>query len=814
MALHRPFPPDLEGPCRIGAVALGAASLLCAARAGRRLGHARERIAAAEGLLGVAALLLAGAALGAEADRARDPLPVHPRAARIEVTACVRDVDAAAARAPALEAEVRRVRAGGRSAEVRALLLLRFRDPRAAPTWAVPGQWIRAEGRFRPPEDRRNAGAFAAGRWLKRRGFAGTLEVDPASVSLLPARAYEPAVLASAARARIARLADETMSAPVAGLLRGMLLGDRSGIAPPIQDSFRDGGTIHVLAISGLHVCVLAGLIALLARALRLPAGAAGAFELATLWAYVAFVGTPVPAVRSAMLWTTVRAARAAGRSSRPLAAWGLAGLLLQLADPAAPLDAGFGLSFSAVLGLLAAGDLSRALPGAASPEASGRLRRAGAGVVSLAAQTMGAEAATLGLQARLFGAVPAVGLLLNLAVVPLCGLVLTESALFALCAHVAPGLAPIVAGAVEGPGLVLLAVTRWASAALPAIPAHAAPTDFAIAAGLAALLLAACAREGARAAPAAGARRGARAVAAGALLLAAALPLLVTARGPAANGALRLLSIDVGQGDATAALLPDGTALLFDAGPGGGAGGAGRAAVEPALRAEGVRRIAVTVLSHAHRDHFGGLEWLARRGWVGLLIENGSPRLGRERGALRRAISARGGRLVELRSDSTVALPAGALRLLGAPREEAGGRSANTDENDRSLVGLLGAAGWSVLLPGDVESGAERALAPALPPAAVLKGPHHGSDTSCDPSFLAAVRPRVVLVSCGEGNRFGHPARETLGRLERMGARVFRTDREGEIRVTLDAEGLWVSTRAHPAPELVAGPPATALSP
>lgn len=733
----------------------------------------------------------------------------------MEVVACVRDVDAAASRAPALPADVRRVRSGGRAADVRAMLLLRWRDPGTAPAWAVPGQWIRAGGLYRPPEDARNQGGFAVGRWIRRQGFEGTLEVDPASVTLLPARASDPGTLAAAARARIARLADETMSGPTAALIRGMLLGDRSAIAPAIQDSFRDGGTIHVLAISGLHVCVLAALIALFARALRLPAGGAALAELTVLWIYVGFVGAPVPAVRSAMLWTLLRLARACGRSTRSFAAWGLAGLLLHLADPGAPLDAGFQLSFSAVLGLLAAGDLARALEGAGPPAKGGRVRAAARGLLSLATQTLGAEAATLGLQAKLFGAIPAAGLLLNLAVVPLCGVVLTEGVLFAICAHIAPGLAPAAAGAVEIPGLALIALTRRAAAWIPAIPVHAVPADAAMALALGAVFLAACFREGLRGAPSPGARARARALAAVALLLAASTPLLLPARRPATRGAVRILAIDVGQGDAVAAVLPDGTALLFDAGPSGSTRDAGRTAVEPALRAEGVRRIDLAVLSHAHRDHSGGLPWLARRGWIKRLIENGSPRLDGERQGLQAAIASHGGTCRTLARDSTVALPGGAaLRLLGAPRADAGGRTANTDENDRSLVATLTAGGYRVLLPGDVEAGAERALAPFLAHAAVLKAPHHGSDTSCDPAFLAAVRPRVALISCGEGNRFGHPARETLGRLRRLGTRVFRTDREGAILVTLDSLGIWISTRGHPAPERLWGSADPGLSP
>ena len=108
----------------------------------------------------------------------------------------------------------------------------------------------------------------------------------------------------------------------------------------------------------------------------------------------------------------------------------------------------------------------------------------------------------------------------------------------------------------------------------------------------------------------------------------------------------------------------------------------------------------------------------------------------------------------------------------------------------------------------------AEMALLGKIPPARIMKVPHHGSKTSSDSAWIAATRPRIALVSCGERNRFGHPDPATVGRYLLAGARVFRTDREGAIRITPVPGGALVSTRAHPAPEFLAWDPPAALSP
>ncbi|MGE5179383.1 MAG: ComEC/Rec2 family competence protein [Bacteroidota bacterium] len=797
-----PLPAALHGVALVGSLTLGAASLLLAAAASRRApGLRRAPLERGEAALGLLALLAAGMALGAEVDAASPPLPVHPIPTRIRVVGRVLDTTALEASPAAIVFEARHVAAGRHETDCDARIVIRFRDEAGTPRWAFPGLWLEVTGDYRPPEDARDEGIEAPGRWMERQGIAGTLDADPLGVAAAADPSDPGAAETWVWRDRMARAFDRALAPPAAALARGMILGDRSLITTTTTADFRDGGTIHILSISGLHVCILGGFVALLCAGLRLALAPALTLELLLVWGYTLLVGAPASALRAALLWTAVRGGRALGREVRPFAAWGLAGLLLHLADPRAPHDPGFQLSFAAVLGLLAAGGLAG--DEGAGPAAARIAKRWLRGAAGIALQSAGATAGTVGIAARLFGALPVAGFVLNLAVVPLCSLFMGE-AFFFLAAQAVPVafVRDAAAGAVDGSALLLLAVNAWGARAIHPWPIRRVPPVGALVLAAGLLALAAALREGARHEPSHAARRARRAALALAAL-AGILPLLPWPSLRVASPSC-VLAIDVGQGDALLARDGDRSAYLIDAGPADTSRDMGKIAVEPVLRAEGIARVDVALISHAHADHFGGMAWLARRGWIGALLENGDDSGAPWRAVIDQGLQLRGGRRAVVARDTTLDRSASRFTVWAPPADSLVLARGNAVENNRSLVATLALAGARIFLPGDAEDEAERATLGRITPVAVLKAPHHGSRTSSSGEWVRALAPRVVLVSCGEKNRFGHPSRTTMGRYRLAGARVYRTDQEGAVRITPAAGGLWVSTRAQPEPEWV----------
>ena len=551
-------------------------------------------------------------------------------------------------------------------------------------------------------------------------------------------------------------------------LLLALVMGETQDLPGSTVSAFRDGGVAHIVAISGLQVGLVAGLLGFFARRLGASLRARDALVLAATTLFAVFAGGRPPVVRAALMIGLYLLARLLGRPTSAAHVLGFAAIVLLAADPANLFDVGFLLTFAAVFGLAAFG-----VPAARA------LRRAGLPrlVADAFGATVGAEMAILPVQLFVFNALPAVALLSNPFVVPLSSLFLFAGLLLLPLLLFSPATASLAILPLRFLSDVLLALL----AALDRLHAvRIVPTPaFALAAAAGGLLLAA-----GLARPPVVRRASLLAAAAVALAMVLAPPVV------SARDTVRLQALDVGQGDAWLLISPQGRVLIDGGGSPDREYDFGRLRLLPRLADLGAVAFDAVVLTHPHPDHARGLlAVLASLPIERVALPRGAPRnlfLDEfEEAAARRGLTLE--RLGANQRFTAAGLSFDVLHPGDAPYPRA-------RENNGSLVLRVTLAGRTAILTGDIERLAESDLVAggATLAADVLKVAHHGSRTSTAAAFLSRVSPRLGLIGVGRRNRFGHPAPEIVERLGAAGVRTFRTDRDGEVALVFSGGRIW----------------------
>ena len=668
---------------------------------------------------------------------------------------------------------------------------------------AAAGDRLTFASRIRPLRNFNNPGGFDYRRHMAFLGIHGSAWVRAEELRMDgsdPQSSFQRRV--HDLRRELGRLIDaaaDEQSADASAVLKALVFGDRSGIGSELRERFNRAGAGHLLAISGLHVGIVAAVAyrsllwifsfcsPLLWRGLT--RSWAAAVTVLVVVAYGILAGMSPSTQRAVVMVTIFLAAVIAGRTHDLFNTLAVAALAILVVFPPALFSISFQLSFAAVAAIVYGLGKIGSQNNTMLPEAHPFVRKL-AGFVLVSALAI---AGTTPIVLYHFNQTSVVGLGANLLLVPLVGFVAVPLGLAAAAAAMLAGAvaAPALWLAVQVVELALVAVNAFSGLSFAAVKTV---TPSLLEVGL--YYMAGWALFNLRSS------RPARWVLAATLVVAAGDGIYWSHQ-RFWRSELEVTAVDVGQGSATLLELPGGTVFLYD---GGGFADnrlfdMGQRVVAPLLWRRKIATVDVLILSHPNSDHLNGLIYIARHFDVGELWTNGDVNDTRGYRELMEVCRAKNIPVRQLDAGSPPRV-VGATRLAVLhPPADFFDRSTVSGQNDRNNGSLVIQAGFgqtAFLLTGDIMTKAEKSLVERMGDelaGTVLFAPHHGSRSSNSQALIDAVQPSMAVVSAGAGNRFGFPHAEVLDRYRAAGSRIRITGTHGAIRMRSDGNTVLVDS-------------------
>ena len=573
---------------------------------------------------------------------------------------------------------------------------------------------------------------------------------------------YWPAMVSRALKDSVARAFPDS----AAPLVTALITGDKTQLPDGVYSALRRSGLAHVIAVSGLHVSFLAGLITtLLGRRRRLSA----VVGICLLFFFAAVAGNTPSVQRAAFMQAMLLIAPLADRENDPPTALSTVLMVLLVVNPYAAASVSLQLSFAAVAGIfLFTGPLcekwGRKLPRKPKSFWIKLGCRTARGVIASVATTLGAIVFTTPLMAFYFDSISLISPLANLLALWAVSLAFLGGLAVAVLGVFLPALAGLLAWVAALPVWYL----QWVSGALAGLPFASVSVRsvylilwMALTYGLIALWVLWRGPKG-------------RVVVPGCLSTSTLCGALILQTAALTGGSLTVSVLDVGQG-LSVALYSKGQTALIDC----GGYDAGNTAADH-FQSMGLSHIDLVILTHYHDDHAAGIPQLLERMDVGLLVLPDVEPDSALRAEIQEAARAAGVETLLVTDGATAQL--GEVELTIYPPLGSG------DSNEEGLS-VLGSAGtFDFLVTGDMDTTVEGRLVKYgnLPDTELLVVGHHGSRYAASEKLLQAVQPELAVISVGY-NTYGHPAEETLGRLARYGCDIYRTDWSGTVTITAE---------------------------
>ncbi len=630
-------------------------------------------------------------------------------------------------------------------------------------TTAFPGDSIFWKAKWFPVLPPTVPGAFDSPKWMRSEGLSASGSLD--SIQILSSK-WTFQKISFLAKQKLERRFSKFYPKPETALLMGLLAGDRSGISETLQNDFRKTGLVHVLSISGFHVVMLAGMLTLFLRALRLPRKISQILSIILLCIYAPLTGGSSAVWRAVLMFCVMESGNIFQKTASSINALGVALIFILLFAPEQAFNAGFQLSAAATLGILLGQRFK--LPSSSF-------------FVESSFITLCATLSTLPLLVFHFQTFSPISWLGNLVVVPLVGLGMQAGVLS--LAGINPFICQIFA---DSATLLLrassaitsfLAENPYASTTIGPWPL---PCLFAVSILISLLPFVK------------GNNPWGRRIAIFCLLFCSCFFVGAEIKKnlfPSWNAVF----LDVGQGDSILLKSPAGHFYLIDAGPPLKKRSMARDKIIPYFRTQGISKIDAMIISHPHSDHYGNAADILRefpvkefwttscaqsiedKGWQmvlktanikGIEVKNLHKGLNLKEKSF---LSNSEWNLTVLYPDSSIC---------------------EKNQNNNSIVLRVKGLGQTLLLTGDLEKHGERELLPLDIKSDVLKLGHHGSKTSSTREFLERAAPSSAIISVASRNSYRHPSKEVLERLDSLGIRHYGTHENGSIMMEFSKKG------------------------
>lgn len=607
---------------------------------------------------------------------------------------------------------------------------------------------------------------------LRRRGISAIL-VAQASEACSYRKVPD---LLTLLRAKVESEIDRSLEPDMAGIIKALLVGIRDDLDPEVSNLLGEAGIYHIIAISGLHVGIVAILLKVVMGTLRIGRRVSGLILIWVVFGYVVFTGWQSSARRAfALVWLLVLVSLAESKIDIRNGV-ALVVVLLLVLEPWLAWDLGFQLSVLAVLGVAAFAWRSPVSPVSSSPSILVRDY-----IINPILFSIGAQTFALPLIAYHFGRLPILNPLLNMAAMPVATLA------------VAGGLEAIAVLAFSRKAFeILLAGTclplKLLISTLGILQKHLnlsiaivrpAPCQILACCCLIFILLLLCHKL--------------RALAKIGLALVIWLVLVFQ---PGDHDRLRMTFLAVGDGDACLIETPQGSKILYDCGP--ASSDLVRASpLERLLTWQRIAKLDCVIISHPHGDHYGGLADIVERVEIGKVIVGSLVGEASYMDLLRK-IQSKQVPIATVDTGDTLSFDDVKIKIIRPYIESSPKLLKRSDPNELSLVTRITYRGFSALLTGDATCTCQNLIASEPEPISsqILKVPHHGARDALDSVFLHKVSPLCAVISAGWRSPH-HPARDTMDQLRRSNIETLITGVDGAVMVETDGTATTVSTIA-----------------